>query len=242
MPYDVLYLVPCPANLGGVMLVTPNAILHVDQTSRTVGIAVNGWANRSSSIVLPIQNGEDGLPLDLKLEGSRMSFVRDDSITLFLSDGTIRRVAVAVEGRTITKIEVSCPVVQSVPPSTVCVFGDHVFLGNTSGASVLLKASHLEEVVEKSATAPVQEDLDMDLDEGWSSLPFQPCTSLTGIKRYLWRPRHSSNGSQCSPTRCGDSDRAQVRYPRQPPGYRSACAHDFRDDLPGCMFIFSFVR
>lgn len=171
LPYDVLYLVPCPAALGGVLLVTPNAILHVDQTSRTVGVAVNGWANRVSAINLPIQtDGDEGHPLEIKLEGSSLAFLRDDSIAIFLVDGSVRRLLVHMEGRNISRLEVSPVIAQCTIASVVSVFNsERVFIGSTAGPSVLLRALHSEEVVEKAkvdTVATVEEE--MELDEGVS--------------------------------------------------------------------------
>ncbi|KIO33745.1 hypothetical protein M407DRAFT_229600 [Tulasnella calospora MUT 4182] len=169
LPYDVLYIVPCPAPLGGVLLVTPNAILHVDQTSRTVGIAVNGWANRVSAISLPIQtDGDEGPPLEIKLEGSSLSFFRDDSVALFLTDGSVRRLLVHMEGRTISRLEVSSVIAHCTIASVVSVFNaERVFVGSTAGPSVLLRALHSEEVVEKAkvdTVAAVEEEMELDED------------------------------------------------------------------------------
>ncbi|KAG9018279.1 mRNA cleavage and polyadenylation factor subunit [Tulasnella sp. 427] len=169
LPYDVLYIVPCPAALGGVFLVTPNAILHVDQTSRTVGIAINGWANRVSSINLPVQTeGEQGQQLELKLEGSTLVFLRDDSIALFLSDGSVRRLLVHMEGRIISRLEVSPVIAHSTIASVISVHNsERVFVGSTAGPSVLLRALHSEEVVEKAkadTVAAVEDEMELDED------------------------------------------------------------------------------
>ncbi|KAL9936254.1 hypothetical protein V8E36_005096 [Tilletia maclaganii] len=53
LPYDALYVVPCPQELGGCMVVTPSALLHIDQASKVVGTAVSGWHALSSSLELP---------------------------------------------------------------------------------------------------------------------------------------------------------------------------------------------
>ncbi|KAG8954872.1 mRNA cleavage and polyadenylation factor subunit [Tulasnella sp. 424] len=185
LPYDVLYLVPCPAALGGVLLVTPNAILHVDQTSRTVGVAVNGWANRVSAINLPIQtDGDEGHPLEIKLEGSSLAFLRDDSIAIFLVDGSVRRLLVHMEGRNISRLEVSPVIAQCTIASVVSVFNsERVFIGSTAGPSVLLRALHSEEVVEKAkvdTVATVEEEMELD-EEIYGDLATQAvATNIAG--------------------------------------------------------------
>lgn len=169
LPYDVLYLVACPPALGGLFAVTANAILHVDQSSRTVGIAVNGWANRVTSSTLPVQVDSDGTPFDLKLEGSSLVLVNENSVVLFMADGDTRTVKTHMDGRTVARLEVSPSLAVTSPASVVCVSDDeHLFVGSTAGPSTLLKAIFTEKVVEVTETTsvPVIADLDMELDEG----------------------------------------------------------------------------
>ncbi|KAG8854213.1 mRNA cleavage and polyadenylation factor subunit [Tulasnella sp. 330] len=169
LPYDVLYMVACPATIGGLLIVTANAILHVDQASRTVGVAVNGWANRVSTHVLSAQPNENKTPLDLQLEGSCLTFVNDTSILLSLCDGEQRSLKMHMEGRAVSRLELSPPLGMTGPAAVVCVSDDeHVFVGSTSGPSTLLKAVHIEMIVElekEDVVAPASADLDMELDE-----------------------------------------------------------------------------
>ncbi|KAG8903754.1 mRNA cleavage and polyadenylation factor subunit [Tulasnella sp. 403] len=172
MPFDTMYIVPSPPSLGGLFLVTPNSIVHVDQTSRTVGIAVNGWANRVSASSLPVQVDEEtNSPLDLRLEGSTLAFIREDSVLLFLADGTIRRVTVEMEGRIISRLAVTDVIAQTSPASVLAIApvssDEQIFVGSVAGPSVLVRVTHVEEVVEKvkPQLAAPQDDLDMELDE-----------------------------------------------------------------------------
>ncbi|KAG9024671.1 mRNA cleavage and polyadenylation factor subunit [Tulasnella sp. JGI-2019a] len=169
LPYDLLYMVACPAAIGGLVVVTANSILHVDQTSRAVGVAVNGWANRVSSHALSVQPDGDGNPLALQLEGSCLTFVNDTSIILSLSTGDQHSLKIHMEGRAVSRLQISASLGVTGAAAVVCVSDDeHLFVGSTSGPSTLLKVIHIETIVEleKTDVVPIASgDLDMELDE-----------------------------------------------------------------------------
>jgi cleavage and polyadenylation specificity factor subunit 1 len=194
MPYDVQYIIPCPASLGGLLLVTSNAILHTDQSSRTVGVAVSGWANRTSALHFPLQHDEySGEPLDLKLEGSRLSFVKEEanSVIVVLADGTVRKLTLHTEGRLVSRLELSSIIGQTMPAATLSVHNASlIFVGSTAGPSTLLKVAHVEQVVERKqeAVPMVEDDADIELDEGTTDLTSVTLFSIGPAKhhRNLW--------------------------------------------------------
>lgn len=53
LPYDSLYLRACPKSIGGVLLVTPSSLIHVDQESNVKGLAVNNWLEHTTKLRLP---------------------------------------------------------------------------------------------------------------------------------------------------------------------------------------------
>ncbi|WFD45280.1 mRNA cleavage and polyadenylation factor subunit [Malassezia psittaci] len=103
LPYDCLYLVGCPRSLGGVMIVTPSAILHMDTTGRLTGLQTNQWYNKTSTD-LPLAQADVG-PLDL--QSSQLVFTHDTSALLFLVDGNVYTLQCDVEGRTVTSLSLS---------------------------------------------------------------------------------------------------------------------------------------
>ena len=167
LPHDSMYLLPCPTSLGGIVIVTSNAIIYVDQSSRRIVLPVNGWTSRISDVVT--------LPADLAhqvvLEGSRSIFVDEKTFFIVLKDGTVYPVDILVDGKTISKLTMSPPLAQTSIPSIVRKIGnDHIFVGSTVGPSVLLKAARVEEEVQgdeltKIPTAVVQEDDAMGYDD-----------------------------------------------------------------------------
>ncbi|MBW0461452.1 hypothetical protein O181_001167 [Austropuccinia psidii MF-1] len=55
LPYDAHALIACPKELGGVLVLCADMILHVDQSSKVIGVATNGWAKHSSDLKIACQ-------------------------------------------------------------------------------------------------------------------------------------------------------------------------------------------
>lgn len=174
LPHDSMYLLPCPISLGGVVVVTSNAIIYVDQSSRRIVLPVNGWTSRVSDI--PTLSVD--VTQKVVFEGSRALFVDEKTFFLVLNDGTVYPVDILVDGKTVSKLTMSPPLAQTSIPSVVRNIGaDHIFIGSTVGPSVLLKAARVEEEVhgnenEQVPTAVVQEDDAMEYDDEDEGLQF----------------------------------------------------------------------
>jgi cleavage and polyadenylation specificity factor subunit 1 len=185
LPYDCLALLPCPTSYGGVIVLAANSIFHVDQTGRIIAVPSNGWASRITDMKLTEDLGVK--TRNIALEGARIMFVDERTIFVFSAGGLVYPVEVVVEGRAVTSLIISPPIVQLTIPTTLCSVGsDHLFVGSTVGPSLLLKTFHVLEEVRKSALhSPVaigedSADIDMDLDDG-ESLGFEDSRQrLTG--------------------------------------------------------------
>lgn len=173
LPYDCLSVVPCPAALGGVVVLTSNSVIHIDQASRRVALAVNGWMPRVSDMpAAALAQGDQGR---LELEGSRMTFVDDKTLFIVLKDGTIHPVEFFVDGKVVSKLSISPPLAQTTTPSVIRKITDeHFFVGSTAGPSALLKVSSVEEDIQddveeidgQTAPAAVVDTVDgMDIDD-----------------------------------------------------------------------------
>ena len=167
LPHDSMYLLPCSTSLGVVVIVTSNALIYVDQSSRRVVLPVIGWTSRISDIpTLPSDPNRK-----LILEGSRSVFVDEKTFFLVLKDGTVYPVEITLDGKIVSNMTMSPPLAQTSVPSIVKNIGDdHIFIGSTVGPSVLLKAARVEEEVEENElmdfpTAVIQEDTTMDYDD-----------------------------------------------------------------------------
>ena len=186
LPHDSLYLLPCSTSLGGVVVITGNSIIYVDQSSRRIALPVNGWASRISDMqILPTDSARK-----FNLEGSRSVFVDDKNFFIVLKDGTVYPIEIVVDGKTVSKLLMSPPLAQTSVPSIVRNIGnDHIFIGSTAGPSVLLKAAHVEEEIEQNEfqvapTAVVKDDDVMDYDIEDEGLRFSVQTYFVILTSY----------------------------------------------------------
>lgn len=175
LPHDAFSLLPCSTTFGGVVVITSNSVIYVDQSSRRVGLQVNGWATRISDLGYP-PLGEEDISRKLTLEGCRSIIVDDKTVFLVLKDGTVHPVELVADGKTVSKLSISPALAQTTIPAVVKrVDEDHIFIGSTVGPSILLKTAHVEQEVEEeqgptSGPAVVTQDVLMDDDDDgeWS--------------------------------------------------------------------------
>ncbi|KAF7292889.1 Cleavage and polyadenylation specific protein [Mycena indigotica] len=154
LPHDCIHLVPCPASVGGVVILTSNALIYVDQSSRRIGLAMNGWAGRISELsMLPLSSEEQSR--DITLEGARLVFADEKILFLILKNGMIHPIEIVSAGKTVSKLVFASSLGQSTIPDAVRKLPNGlVFVGSTAGPSVLLKFLQMEEEFEE----PAQED------------------------------------------------------------------------------------
>ncbi|KAI0264066.1 CPSF A subunit region-domain-containing protein [Russula aff. rugulosa BPL654] len=170
LPYDCLSLIPCSSALGGVVILTSNAVIHVDQATRRVALSVNGWQSRVSD--MPTLHTPVGMR-ELRLEGARMAFVEERTLFVVLVDGTIVPFEFVVDGKVVSRLVIGNALAQTSSPMVVRkVHGEHLFVGSMVGPSVLLRTASVEEPVtdaDDMATsgpaAVVDAGNSMDLDD-----------------------------------------------------------------------------
>jgi cleavage and polyadenylation specificity factor subunit 1 len=189
LPHDSLSLLPCSTSLGGVVIITTNALIYVDQSSRRLALPLNGWTSRLSDIpLLPIAPADE--TRKLILEGSRSVFVDEKTFFVILKDGAVYPVEIVVDGKTVSKLTMSPPLAQTSIPSVAMNIGnDHIFIGSTVGPSVLLKAAHVEEDMDKDEdkehsppAAVVQSDpMDFDDDDIYGTSKVVDSTVANGL-------------------------------------------------------------
>jgi cleavage and polyadenylation specificity factor subunit 1 len=174
LPYDCISLVPCATTLGGVVIMASNAIIYIDQASRRVTLPINGWPARTSDMPLPSLSVEEQRRY-LELEGCRSAFVDDKTLFVILKSGIIHPVEIVADGKNVSKLVMAPALAQAtVPTVTKKLTGDYLFVGSTTGSSVLLKASHIEEEIEEehdlgqvhTAVVDVDDSMDLDDDDG----------------------------------------------------------------------------
>ncbi len=182
LPYDCLSLIPCSSSLGGVVILTSNAVIHVDQATRRVALPVNGWSPRVSD--MPTLATPAGMR-ELRLEGARMAFVEERTLFVVLVDGTIIPIEFVVDGKIVSRLVAGAALAQTAPPTVVRkVHREHLFVASIVGPSALLRTASVEEPItnpdEMATSGPAAvvdagSAMDLDDDDGM----FNPSTSVT---------------------------------------------------------------
>ncbi|KAF8719078.1 mRNA cleavage, partial [Rhizoctonia solani] len=152
LPHDSQTLSPCPSSIGGVLITTPNGILHVDQAGGIVGRASNHWFSRVSNaanIAPPDQPNAEGFDMD----NAFIEWVGTEPC-LFLPSGSIRTVRVEREGRTIQFVS-EIDRIARPERGSVCPIGERaIFIGSLDGEAALARVVR--------GTAEVQEEEESD--------------------------------------------------------------------------------
>ncbi|EGF98089.1 uncharacterized protein MELLADRAFT_96156 [Melampsora larici-populina 98AG31] len=184
LPYHAHSIMACPKEVGGVLVICADMILHIDQSSKLIGIATNGWSKLSTHLDVPTQQmvkivTEDGQDqeerLKVRLENSKLVFVTIDRALMFLTDGQIFRLCLYQDGRTLIKLCLEKFPVVSVIPSVAVKISDHsVFVGSMLGDSIVMgiefegekEVEVVEEVeVEVEAEVVHQNGNEMEIDQ-----------------------------------------------------------------------------
>ncbi len=170
LPHDCLYILPTTIVLGGIVIVTSNSLIYVDQAARRITLPINGWASRMSDLPFAIPPGEEDR--DLSLEGSRSVFVDDKTLFITLKDGTVYPVEIVADGKSVSKLVMSAAIAQTAVPSLMKKLDDHhIFIASTVGPSALVKATKVEEEVDDDEamdavpTTVVDTSTTMDVDD-----------------------------------------------------------------------------
>lgn len=175
LPHDCLSILPCAPSLGGVIVVASNALIYVDQASRKTVLPVNGWAPRISDSTWQALR-PDEQDRNLQLEGASAIFMDEHTFFVILQDGTVYPVEIMMDGKIVARLSMGAALAQTTIPSNVTSIGkDWLFVGSTVAASVILKATRVEEEVpreEQGAQSPAavvdapRTMMDIDDDDG----------------------------------------------------------------------------
>ncbi|CAG8787288.1 5987_t:CDS:2, partial [Acaulospora morrowiae] len=101
LPHSCVKLISIPKPVGGILVITANAIIHVDQSSKGIGVSVNGYA--LSTTDFPLDRSFEYL--GLSLEGSHHVFLDTDEILLALRNGDLCLMKLVKDGRSVSRIE-----------------------------------------------------------------------------------------------------------------------------------------
>ena len=143
LPSDLWKVVPLPPPTGGSLLVGNNEIIHVDPTGKTVAIAVNDFAKKSTSMRM-----KDRSDWGLQLKGCIFQQLEKHGIEFLLIPSSGRPVLLKFElnGRIVLGLDLQLVVCETEYHGTggqascaTCIGHDMVFVGSNSVDSLLLR-------------------------------------------------------------------------------------------------------
>jgi cleavage and polyadenylation specificity factor subunit 1 len=136
LPYNAFKLVPAPKDLGGVIVLSGDILTHVDQSGKTLHLALTGWAGRISNA--PLQYASSTLKA---FDNCQLAFSSALSALLFTPAGDIYSINFQRDGRTLTSILLgAAPIGVTSSPSAVELVGrDFFYVASAVSNGVLLK-------------------------------------------------------------------------------------------------------
>ncbi|KAG5914028.1 hypothetical protein E4U42_000727, partial [Claviceps africana] len=204
LPRDLFKVVALPAPMGGALLVGENELIHIDQSGKPNGVAVNDMAKQMTSFSLV-----DQAELGFRLEGCAVDLLNADAgeLLLILHDGRLAIVSFRIDGRTVSGISV-----KSVGPengghliksrvSCISRLGKNtLFLGSESSDSVVLGWSRKHGPEKRKKSRLLDPELALNVDE--LDLEDDEDDDLYGNDSAEARPAHAANGG---PNKTGDA-------------------------------------
>lgn len=171
LPYDLHKVVPLPAPVGGSLLIGGNELIHIDQSGKSNGVAVNPLAKASTSFGLADQSD-----LELRLEGCTVQELSADNgeLLIILSTGELAILSFKMDGRTVSGLRVrkvapesGGALIGSRVSTTSAISRSTIFVGSEEADSVVLGWSRKSQGKGKKVEDASDEDEDMldDVDD-----------------------------------------------------------------------------
>ncbi|KAF9917041.1 Cleavage and polyadenylation specificity factor subunit 1 [Lobosporangium transversale] len=155
LPYDCTKVIAVPKPVGGLLIVSANALIHLDQGSTGVGVGLNAYAPMVTDFPLQSQHH-----FDIALDGAEHVFLAPNQILFTLRNGEMYVVELQQEGRSLSGFKIE-KVGSSMQTSCKCSLGlGYFFVGSRYADSMLIKYSTKDQV--KSAVIPINS---MDLED-----------------------------------------------------------------------------
>lgn len=146
LPSDLWKVIPLALPIGGALLVGSNELIHVDQSGKTIGAAVNEFAKLGSNFGLADQS-----QLNMKLEDCVVEPLHAGSgdLLFVLRDGSMAVLRFMMQGRNVGGMQVvkvageNGGLSSETLPSCIAAFNSgHYFIGSDEGDSILVQSNN----------------------------------------------------------------------------------------------------
>jgi len=169
LPQDLFRVVAVPPPVGGALLVGANELIHIDQSGKPNGVAVNPMTKQCTSFGLVDQSD-----LNLRLEGCQVEPLAADlgEFLLVLQDGRMGLITFRIDGRTVSGLTVkmlTSEMGSSVIPCRVASLSklgrNTMFAGIEDGDSLVFGWNRKLGQASKRKSRVLEESLDIELDD-----------------------------------------------------------------------------
>lgn len=169
LPIDLEKVIALPGPIGGALLVGQNEIIHVDQSGKTNGVAVNPMTRQVTSFIL-----SDQCDLKLLLEHCAIELLSAETGELLLvtNSGQLHVITFQVDGRTVSGITIK-PVASAhggnlLKTGATCISKigkNSVFIGSDAGDSAVLGWTRRTVHEKKKKSRLLDPELALDVDD-----------------------------------------------------------------------------
>jgi cleavage and polyadenylation specificity factor subunit 1 len=181
LPYDLFMVVPLAPPVGGVVLVGRNEIIHIDQSGKANGVAVNTFAKQCTSFGLTDQSD-----LELHLEGCTVEQLSIDNgeMLVITKAGELIILSFRMDGRSVSGLsmrrvadDAGGSILSAKPSCASLLSRNSLFLGSEEGDSLVLGWSRKSKEMQRRRSSQIdisasndiesddEEDVDDDLDD-----------------------------------------------------------------------------
>lgn len=169
LPRDLFKVVALAAPIGGALLVGCNELIHIDQSGKANGVAVNSMAKQMTSFSLTDQS-----ILQWRLEGCAVEqlAIQNGELLLVLNDGRLAIISFQIDGRTVSGIAVKSVSPENggslIKSQVSCVSrlgANSFFLGSESNDAIVLGWTRKQGQEKRKKSRFLDPDLGLDADD-----------------------------------------------------------------------------
>ena len=166
LPYDLFAVVPLSRLVGGALLVGGNEMIHVDQSGKTNGVAVNDFAKQSTALAMLDQSD-----LNMRLENCVVKQLGLDNsdLLIILNTGELAILSFKIDGRSVSGLSIrrvkttdSGNAIYAGVSCASIVGRSRMFVGSEDTESLVLGWSRKSDRLKRK---PSRTQMDIDSDE-----------------------------------------------------------------------------